>query len=282
VALNYSDKEILVVDDSTDSTPQIVLSYADRGVKLIHPGGGGRCEARNLGIQQATGEIVCILNADVHLPTDFLDRISVHYRNGFDYVLVETKVSNEQDLFARFVGSSWAAAYNPQTIAAGTTMDWTEGYSCRREVALRAGLFPTGYIVPICAGEDGHFAAGLRKEGAKGKVDFDIVIEHVCPASYSEYWIIRKGRGSGSAECHRLLDRWSYPRLIAWNALKTLWTLLLIILVVPALAINWRYAGFSPKGRADTLPFLWAWLVEQAAFHVGEWNATFRMMRIEM
>jgi len=222
VSLSYPDKEILVVDDSTDRTPEIVNEYSGRGVRLIHPGGGGRCEARNLGIQMASGDVVCVLNADVRLPPDFLDKIAVHYRNGFDYVMVETKVSNEEDLFARYIGSAWAAGYNPQTVAAGKSMDWTEGFSCRRDIALRAGLFPTGFVVPICAGEDGYFGAGLRKIGAKRKVDFDTVVEHVCPASLGEYWMIRKGRGSGSAECHRLLDRWSYSRLFAWNALRSL------------------------------------------------------------
>jgi hypothetical protein len=160
-------------------------------------------------------------------------------------------------------------------------MDWTEGFSCRREVALRAGLFPTGFVVPICAGEDGFFGEGLRKIGARGKVDFDTVVEHVCPARFNEYWTIRKGRGSGSAECHRLLDHWSYPKLFAWNALKVVRTVLMAVLIAPAVFYNWQIAKFSPRGRKDTLPFLWAWLVEQVAIHIGEWEATIRIMRKE-
>ena len=58
LGLDYGDKEIIVVDDSTDRTPEIVRRYVDRGVRLIHPGGGGRCEARNLGIREAAGEVV--------------------------------------------------------------------------------------------------------------------------------------------------------------------------------------------------------------------------------
>ena len=48
LGLDYPDREILVVDDSSDRTPEIVGGYARQGVRLIHPGGGGRCEARNL------------------------------------------------------------------------------------------------------------------------------------------------------------------------------------------------------------------------------------------
>lgn len=37
VALDWSDYEVLVVDDSIDRTPDIVLTYADQGVRLIRP-----------------------------------------------------------------------------------------------------------------------------------------------------------------------------------------------------------------------------------------------------
>ena len=102
--LDYPDKEIIVVDDSTDRTPDIVRGYTDHGVRLIHPGGGGRCEARNLGIREAAGEILVILNADVHPRPDFLRRLVPHYEQGADYVLVLGKVSNLDNLFARYIG----------------------------------------------------------------------------------------------------------------------------------------------------------------------------------
>ena len=35
------------------------------------------------------------------------------------------------------------------------------------------------------------------------------------------------------------------------------------------------------KGIRDLAPFLWAWLVEQAAFHVGEWESIFEIRRAE-
>jgi glycosyltransferase involved in cell wall biosynthesis len=281
VALDYPDKEIIIADDSTDATPDIVRLYADRGVRLIHPAGGGRCEARNIGIMEATGEIVCILNADVRLPRDFLGRVAVHYRDGYDYVLVETMVSNQEFLFARFMGAAWAADYNPKNVSAGRKMDWTEGYTCRKSVAVAAGLFPTGYIVPIVAGEDGEFGEGVRRVGAKGKVAWDIVIEQVAPAAFGEYWRARKERGVGSAQCHRLINGWSYTKLYTWNLLKLVRTVAYIVLVVPMLTLNWGYAKYSPRGRRDTLAFIWAWLVQQAAFHTGEWQTTLQIRRIE-
>src|SRR3990167_3723398 len=101
--LDYPDYEVFMVDDSTDSTPDIIQRYKDRGIQLIKPGGGGRCEARNIGIKAATGEVVVILNADVQLPKDFLQKIKKHYDAGMDLVSVSAKALNDDHLFARYV-----------------------------------------------------------------------------------------------------------------------------------------------------------------------------------
>ncbi|HYF98354.1 MAG TPA: glycosyltransferase family 2 protein, partial [Coxiellaceae bacterium] len=167
VMLQWPDYEILVVDDSNDRTPDIVKTYADRKVQLLRPvKREGRCGARNLGIQKASGDIIVILNADVHLSADFLNRIAPYYADNYDYVLVRSVVENMKDLFARYVECQGIVDHyqsDPEW------MEWTEGFSCRREVAIRAGLFPTGFPVPICAGEDGFFGENLRKIGARKK-----------------------------------------------------------------------------------------------------------------
>ncbi len=276
LSIDYPNKEILVVDDSTDRTPEITRGYASRRVRLIHPGGGGRCEARNLGIQEAKGEIVCILNADVRPRPDFLRRLVEHYTQGADYVLVGARISNYIDLFARYVGAMSDAQYNENTNP--EQMEWTEGFSCRKEVAIRAGLFPVGYAVPICAGEDGFFGIGLRKSGACKVIDFSIIVDHVAPSEFLEYWRIRRGRGAGSAQMHRFLDEWSFPRLIFWNTLKVIKSAIYVGTVVPVFWISVRAAKHSPKGWRDIVPFTWAWLIEQVAFHIGEWDATFEIM----
>jgi hypothetical protein len=152
-------------------------------------------------------------------------------------------------------------------------MEWTEGFSCRRETAVAAGLFPTGYAVPICAGEDGFFGDGLRRAGARKALDLDIVVEHVAPASLAEYWQIRRGRGKGSPQIRRFLEGWSFARMRAWALLRLARTAAYVVTVLPVLVVAWRAARESPHGWRDVLPFVWAWLVEQAAFHVGEWQS---------
>ncbi len=279
IALDYPEKEILVIDDSTDRTPNIVRCYTENGVRLIRPGKrGGRCEARNLGILEASGEVVIILNADVLLPKNFIRQILPYYEQGYDYVLVKSKVANTEYLFPRYIEAVASAVESGDP----SWMEWTEGFSCRRELAIRAGLFPVGFALPICAGEDGYFGTGLRRMGGKKKIDFGIVVPHIAPASFKEYWTIRKGRGKGSPQIRRFLEGWSMTRIILRAMLRLLKNALYILAVIPVLWVVGRAARRSPRGFfADWTRFSYAWLIEQTAFHVGEWESIFEIGRAE-
>jgi glycosyltransferase involved in cell wall biosynthesis len=71
--------EVVVVDDgSTDDTPAVVRRYADRAegpaVRLVQQRNGGGNQARNAGIQAATGELVAFLDDDEQAPVTHLTR----------------------------------------------------------------------------------------------------------------------------------------------------------------------------------------------------------------
>ena len=180
VGLSYPRKEMLVVDDSTDQTPLIVSRYASRGVQLLPGGNRGRCAARNQGILAAKGEIVVILNADVLLPEDFLERIHRHYRSGADYILVETKVSNIESVYGRFIQALHQSCYR----GAGW-IEWTEGFSCRKACALEVGLFPD-LPFPRVSGEDGFFGMKLSNKGYRKVLDRSIVVQQIAPRDWRE------------------------------------------------------------------------------------------------
>ena len=101
--LTYQNKEMLVVDDSSDKTSEIVKEYATRGVKLIDGPRRGCCEAVNLGIENASGDIVINADADVRLPENFLEKLAETYEVGADWVLVDSKVPNTKSVYSRFV-----------------------------------------------------------------------------------------------------------------------------------------------------------------------------------
>ena len=63
----YKYMEIILVDDgSTDSSPQICDSYAekDNRIRAIHKENGGLSSARNAGIKNMTGDYVLFLDSD--------------------------------------------------------------------------------------------------------------------------------------------------------------------------------------------------------------------------
>lgn len=65
----YQDHEIIVVDDgSNDNTKEVIKKYNDK-ILYFFKENGGPSSARNYGIEKATGDYVCFLDADdVFLP----------------------------------------------------------------------------------------------------------------------------------------------------------------------------------------------------------------------
>ena len=186
---DYQNKEIIVVDDSSDNTPKIIKEYADKGVNLIIGPRKGCCGARNLGMKSASGDIIVLLNADVSLPPDFLSRVSRHYDDGADYVLIEARAFNLDNLWAKFI--EMQHRYDMEKI--GETAEWTEGFSCRRQAALDIGLIPGDFSARFC--RDWLLGKRLGEAGYKKVIDYSIIVPHKSPDNFSDYWRVRKARG---------------------------------------------------------------------------------------
>ena len=68
--LDYSDYEVIVVDDgSTDATAEIARGYE---LRLIQTENKGLSNARNLGMEAATGEIIAYIDDDAYPDPDWL------------------------------------------------------------------------------------------------------------------------------------------------------------------------------------------------------------------
>ena len=67
----YQPKEVILVDDSSDSTPKIAASFKE--VRIIRtPGSLGY--ARNVGWRAAKGRFICFVDADILLPKDYFEK----------------------------------------------------------------------------------------------------------------------------------------------------------------------------------------------------------------
>ncbi len=217
-------------------------------------------------------DILIILNADVHLPKDFIQNLVPHYKNGADYVLVNSTIENSDDLFARYVDCQ--GRKNTDNPAWVKKWKWTEGFSVRKEIAVQTSLFPSGYVVPIEAGEDARFGEELEKIGAKKVIDLNMMVTHIAPSNFNEYWNVRKGRGAGTPQIRRFLDKYSYSKIKTREYLKLFKFILLLTTIFPMLLINFKLTKYSKNNRIiDTFRFCYAWIIEQIAFSVGAFES---------
>lgn len=264
-ALDYEAFEVLVVDASRDATSEIVRNHPSSKIRLVPQSRGrGRAAARNEGMLEAKGEIIIILNADVSLPTDFIKRILPHYEAGADYLLVESRVTNTQFAMPRYVQALHEFHY-PARPDVEARMNWTEGFSCRREAALKVGLIPEGDAAPLVAGEDGWFGEKLAEAGYKKVFDHSIVVTHIMPAELGEFWHQREGRGQGTPQVWFGRDGWPLSKIRSQVFLLSIPIGLALLIPIPSLWRGWQLSAYSPRGRADWLPFAVIGWIESAA-----------------
>ena len=74
----YKNLEMILVNDgSTDSCSQICNAYAekDNRIKVIHKKNGGLSDARNVGLKQATGDLVSFVDSDDFVSPYFYQKL---------------------------------------------------------------------------------------------------------------------------------------------------------------------------------------------------------------
>ena len=87
----YADLEIILVDDgSPDNCPALCDAWAkkDARIKVIHQKNAGVSAARNVGIEQATGEFLAFADSDDIFEADVLSKaIKAQKKNDADIVI---------------------------------------------------------------------------------------------------------------------------------------------------------------------------------------------------
>lgn len=107
----YNNIEVILVDDgSTDSSAEICDRFCEKDsrVVVIHKENGGQSEARNIGIDIATGEYITFVDSDDYITKDYIDfLLSLILENdaeisiaSFYYVVSNKKINNETNELA--------------------------------------------------------------------------------------------------------------------------------------------------------------------------------------
>ena len=81
LAQTYAHWELILVDDgSPDACPQICDEYADtdQRIRVVHKNNGGLSDARNCGLDMATGEYVMFVDSDDYIHPKMLEAMVGH------------------------------------------------------------------------------------------------------------------------------------------------------------------------------------------------------------
>ena len=200
----YPSYEVIVVDDgSSDSTVRVVQSFA--GVRLSRQQHGGPGSARNLGAQEATGDILVFIDADMFVAPDFISKL-------VSPILEGTAVgTNTKEEFVANIDNPWALCWNIHTgrpIGRVLLPDFPDEWPVFRALPRDLFLSVGGYDTQVGYGEDHTVSAklGVLAQAALGAVCYHHYPETLGEVFASARWI---GKGEHTSKTIATLIRYS-------------------------------------------------------------------------
>jgi glycosyltransferase involved in cell wall biosynthesis len=276
LAQRLRPQEIIVVDDgSTDGTLDKLQRLRDDGLIVVieHGQNRGAAAARNTAIAAATGDVLVFVDADNWPPVDFLERLAPLYEQGFDFVSVESRVANQQNVIGRFQQAKHEYCYGAKRRG---KVGYTQAFSCRRSAAIAIG-FPEQ--LPGFGGEDVEFFDRLLRSGYAWKGDFAIEVLNQVPDTLGDFWRQYRGRGKAVPYIEHRLKARPLPLVTARRALAAAKSLAIAVAVVPHARAAIRMSAHSQRGWRDAPAF---WMLQNtlyAAHRAGEWQSLRRLWR---
>jgi glycosyltransferase involved in cell wall biosynthesis len=270
---SYKNFEIIIVDDSTDETKNVIKSYKNQKIRLINGDDNGCCNARNKGIKIAKGEVIVFLTADTKLRKKYLLQLAKHFKNpDIDIVMSRSLSFNLKSVYSRFIEMQYrleerSYKFDPYT---------TQGYSVKKSKALKVGCI-TGENYPYNFCRDWTLVKKMENLGCKKIVDKKIVVEHKSPDNFKEYWNVRKTRGMMSAFQPYYLFKKNIIYLSVKFLIKDIIFLFKIILFVPFFFKVYKIGRYS-NIKYDTVFFLYPKFIQEIAFIVGEWQGLYKIL----
>src|SRR5260370_3267698 len=85
LAVDWPDKEVIVVDESTDDSRTIIKGFQGRGAAYFRPK-SNQLGAHMFGFEQSTGEIIIFLDSDDLLEPEVMQEVANVWRPGVSQV----------------------------------------------------------------------------------------------------------------------------------------------------------------------------------------------------
>jgi biofilm PGA synthesis N-glycosyltransferase PgaC len=282
LALDYPDYEIVIVDDgSTDRTNQLVAARITPGgrVRLLEKRvNEGKAMALNDVIPVTRGEIVVVVDADIHPRPDILRYMVAHFRHGrVAAVAGNPQVSNTTSLLAKIQVTEFASIVS---VLRRAQRVWgriltVSGAICafRRGAIVDAGLFD-----PDMATEDIALSWKLQRRFYDIRYEPRAVCAMQVPETFRGLWRQRKRWAKGLAQVlhtHAGMFRdWRTRRLwpVFVEAVCSILWANLAVAMIGFWALSYA-VGLAPLG-ASPLPNFWGMVIATVALvqlAVGVW-----------
>ena len=172
--------EVIVVNDgSSDNTSEIAFSFS--GVEVIDVPHGGAARATNLGVKAARHETVVLLEADVVLEEDWLEKIIPSFDDPSVAAAGGYAVTANKSIIGRIAGYDVESRLNNIPIDTDHLPHTNTAY--RREVLLGVGLLNE----ELMAGYDVDLSRRLKAAGWRLILRNDAVCRHYWKDSLKAY-----------------------------------------------------------------------------------------------
>jgi glycosyltransferase involved in cell wall biosynthesis len=216
--------------------------------------------ARNVGVQEAKGDLLCFIDADCIPHQDWLEKLLSHY-NNLNVTVVGGGVAFPTDGYWRLADN--VATFYPylHTSLPGTRDQLPSlNLSFRREVWDEVGIFDERYPYP--AGEDADWSTRARLAGHQLYFEPGATVTH-CPAraTLRDLWqhAVRFGQYSVKVD-KRYQARLALPFVLRHWLLVLLATPIMAAFVTGRVLFNrylWRYAYTLPAVYIAKVGWCW-------------------------
>jgi glycosyltransferase involved in cell wall biosynthesis len=152
VTQSYTNIEIIVVDDgSEDNTASVVRSFSrrDSRIQLFQQPNLGVARARNLGIENSSGELIATIDADDIWFQQFIEKLVFCMKEAGPSVGLAYTWSLDIDEEDRFTGEFRASRIEGEVYATLLTHNFIGNASAsliRRECIEKAGNYDSGFM----------------------------------------------------------------------------------------------------------------------------------------
>ncbi len=193
--LKYKSIEVIIVDDSTDTTPKIISNYISnkKNFYLFHRNENldGLNGAYNLGMKKAKGELIVLLTADNIVNDNFVIKVNDYFLKGYDVIIPYSKIINKDNIYSDFHQNRQDYLYKKNNIIP----NWSEGFSISQKIVNNGDLFHINKS-KINGGSDITYGGELKKKYSYIHSD-TLVMYHIFPDNLSEYRRQQINRGIG-------------------------------------------------------------------------------------